>query len=195
VVGASGRAGRDERGGGVMVVVVVASVLFLAIAASFGDDLAPPTRAAPPLVVVLAIAAPIAVVRRLVQHREVTRGTLLGAISGYLLIPLAFFYLFLSYTSYTGKPFFGDPQSTTSYMYFSLTTITTTGYGDLTAQSDGGRLLAMAEAVIGQIYMVTFVAMLVGLFIAGRSGGLGGGLGRALRREKQAPEDEAAPEA
>jgi hypothetical protein len=53
-------------------------------------------------------------------------------------------------------------------MYFSLTTITTTGYGDLTAQTDVGRTLAMAEAVIGQIYLVTFVAMLVGLFIAGR---------------------------
>jgi voltage-gated potassium channel Kch len=48
-------------------------------------------------------------------------------------------------------------------MYFSLTTITTVGYGDLTAQTHLGRLLANSEAVIGQVYLVTFVAMIVGL--------------------------------
>ena len=48
-------------------------------------------------------------------------------------------------------------------MYFSLTTITTVGYGDLTAQTHLGRLLANSEAVVGQVYLVTFVAMIVGL--------------------------------
>ena len=48
-------------------------------------------------------------------------------------------------------------------MYFSLTTITTVGYGDLTAQGNLGRLLANSESVIGQVYLVTFVAMIVGL--------------------------------
>ncbi len=113
----------------------------------------------------------MAIIRRLVQHREVTRGTLLGAISGYLLLPIAFFYVFIASTTLTRVPFFGDPQPTTSYMYFSLTTITTTGYGDLTAASPFGRLLAMAEAVTGQVYLVTFVAMLVGLFAANRMAG------------------------
>ena len=68
-------------------------------------------------------------------------------------------------------PYFGESQPTTSYMYFSLTTITTTGYGDFTAASEFGRLLAMAEAVTGQVYLVTFVAMLVGLFAANRIAG------------------------
>jgi hypothetical protein len=120
-------------------------------------------------VVLLAVVAPMAVIRRLVQHRVVTRGTLLGAISGYLLLPIAFFYLFIASANWMREPFFGTPQPTTTYMYFSLTTVTTTGYGDYTAQTEFGRLLAMAEALSGQIYLVTFVAMLVGLFIAGRS--------------------------
>lgn len=186
---ASGLALRLQRVADVVVIVVVASVVVLAVVATFSEQVPPPTRATPPLVVILAVAAPIAVIRRLAQHEEVVRGTLLGAISGYLLIPIAFFYLFLTYATFDGRPFFGDPQPTTSYMYFSLTTITTTGYGDLTAQGDGARLLAMGEAVIGQIYMVTFVAMLVGLFIAGRKGGLG--LRRALTRavEDTAAED------
>jgi hypothetical protein len=48
-------------------------------------------------------------------------------------------------------------------MYFSLSTITTVGYGDLTAITPFARLVATAEAVSGQVYLVTFVAMLVGL--------------------------------
>jgi hypothetical protein len=122
-------------------------------------------------VVLLAIVSPMAIIRRLVQHREVTRGTLLGAISGYLLLPIAFFYVFIASTTITRTPFFETAQPTTSYMYFSLTTITTTGYGDLTAVEPFGRLLATAEAVTGQVYLVTFVAMLVGLFAANRMAG------------------------
>ena len=41
-------------------------------------------------------------------------------------------------------------------------TLTTVGYGDLTAASHLGRSLAIAEALIGQIYLVTVVAGIVG---------------------------------
>jgi hypothetical protein len=169
---ASGLASHWQKLADLIVIFVVLLVGTLAVVATFSDVVPPPARVAPPLVVVLAVVAPIAVIRRIAQHTRVVRGTLLGAISGYLLLPIAFFYLFLSYASIIEAPFFGTPQSTTSYMYFSLTTITTTGYGDLTASTSFGRLLSMTEAVTGQIYLVTFVAMLVGLFIAGRSGGL-----------------------
>lgn len=168
---ASGLSRRLQRIADLIVIVVVSSVSFLAVVATFSDVVPRPTTAAPILVVLLAIVAPMAIIRRLVQHREVTRGTLLGAISGYLLLPIAFFYVFLSSVSVSGRPFFEAAQPTTSYMYFSLTTITTTGYGDLTAAAPFGRLLAMAEAVTGQVYLVTFVAMLVGLFAANRIAG------------------------
>jgi Ion channel len=168
---ASGLSKRPQRIADLVVIIVVSAVSFLAVVTTFTDIVPPPGSAAPLLVVLLAIAAPMAIIRRLVQHREVTRGTLLGAISGYLLLPIAFFYVFIASTSIIRAPFFGDPEPTTSYMYFSLTTITTTGYGDLTAASPLGRLLAMAEAVTGQVYLVTFVAMLVGLFAANRIAG------------------------
>lgn len=168
---ASGLSRRPQRIADVIVLVVVCSVSILALVTTFSDVVPPPTSAAPLLVVVLSIVAPMAIVRRLVQHREVTRGTLLGAISGYLLLPIAFFYVFLASITITREPYFGTPQPTTTYMYFSLTTITTTGYGDFTAAAPLGRLLATAEAVIGQVYLVTFVAMLVGLFAANRMAG------------------------
>jgi len=165
---ASGLAKRLQRIADIIVIVVVLGVGSFALLATFNDNFPVPANAAPVLVVLLAVVAPIAVIRRLAQHAEVTRGTLLGAISGYLLLPIAFFYLFVSSASLTGRSFFGEPAPTTDYMYFSLATITTTGYGDYTAASEYGRLLAMAEAVIGQVYLVTFVAMLVGLFISTR---------------------------
>jgi Ion channel len=168
---ASGLSRRPQRIADLVVIIVVSSVSLLAVVTTFTDRVPAPTSAAPVLVVLLSIVAPMAIIRRLVQHREVTRGTLLGAISGYLLLPIAFFYVFIASTTITRAPFFESAQPTTSYMYFSLTTITTTGYGDLTATSPFGRLLAMAEAVTGQVYLVTFVAMLVGLFAANRMAG------------------------
>ena len=40
--------------------------------------------------------------------------------------------------------------------------MTTTGFGDLTAAYDLGRSLAVTEALFGQIYLVTVVALIVG---------------------------------
>ena len=115
----------------------------------------------------LAALTPIAVVRRLLTHRQVTTQTLLGAIATYLLIAVAFNYAFLTADAYQ-TPFFGEPEATTSFMYYSLVTATTLGYGDLAASTDLGRLLSTSAAVIGQVFLVTFVAMLVGLLAQAR---------------------------
>ena len=45
--------------------------------------------------------------------------------------------------------------------YFSYVTLSTVGYGDFTADNDGGRTLAMLEALLGQAFLVTIVAMVV----------------------------------
>ena len=60
----------------------------------------------------------------------------------------------------------GDPQiDLAGFLYFSLTTITTLGYGDITPVSRGARSLATLEAVVGQLYVAIFVARLVGLYL------------------------------
>jgi carbon starvation protein CstA len=82
-------------------------------------------------------------------------------------------YVFTTVNAFQTTPFFGREEPTTSFMYFSLTTLTTVGYGDLAAVTPIARLLATSEAVIGQVYLVTFVAMLVALFASrfvGRDG-------------------------
>ncbi|SNS28759.1 Ion channel [Geodermatophilus saharensis] len=117
---------------------------------------------APVLWIVLSALAPVAVIRRLLQHDEVTLRTVQGAVAAYLLIALAFFFAFLGVQG-AQDDFFGRPEPTTTFMYFSLSTITTVGYGDLAAVSPPGRLLAVTEALVGQVFLVTFVALLVGL--------------------------------
>ncbi len=46
-------------------------------------------------------------------------------------------------------------------LYFSFTTMTTVGFGDLTAAGDAGRMLAITEALLGQLYLVSVVALIV----------------------------------
>jgi uncharacterized membrane protein len=61
-------------------------------------------------------------------------------------------------------PFFAnvDAPDGTDYLYFSFVTLTTVGYGDLVARGSLGRMLAVSEALLGQLYLVTVVALLVG---------------------------------
>jgi hypothetical protein len=166
---ASGIARRWQRiADALFVLAAILSLIFLVVAIFSDADLRGFSSGRPsPLWVAIAAVTPLAVIRRLAKHRRVTRATMLGAVAAYLLIALAFWYVFLFVDGAQSVPFFagaGD-QPTTSFMYFSLTSITTVGYGDLTAATNLGRLLATSEAVSGQVYLVTFVAMLVGLRI------------------------------
>lgn len=52
----------------------------------------------------------------------------------------------------------------TDFLYFSFATMTSTGYGDLTAVTSQARSLASLEALVGQFYMAVVVARLVGIY-------------------------------
>ena len=49
--------------------------------------------------------------------------------------------------------------------YFSFTTLTTVGYGDIVPRSPAARTMTILEAVMGQFYLVALVGRLVGLHI------------------------------
>jgi hypothetical protein len=161
---ASGVRLKWRRAADVLIAFVVA-IIVLQIAWGLATDapLFARETTRPLTLLVLAALAPLLVVRRLLKHRTVTTGTLFGAVSAFLLLPIAFYYAFLTIAGLQGTPFFGQTEPTTSFMYFSLTTLSTVGYGDLAAVTPLGRLVANAEAIVGQVYLVMFVAMLVGL--------------------------------
>jgi hypothetical protein len=111
----------------------------------------------------LVVATPPAIARRLLQHPVVNTATVLGALCIYLLVGLAFALVFALTAELGGGPFFAtvDAPRAVDYLYFSFVTLTTVGYGDLAARGDLGRMLAVAEALLGQLYLVTVVALLV----------------------------------
>jgi hypothetical protein len=49
------------------------------------------------------------------------------------------------------------------FIYFSLVTLTTSGYGDILPVSGWARALANVEQVIGVLYIAVLMARLVGL--------------------------------
>ena len=112
----------------------------------------------------LVVTTPFVVVRRLVAHRTVTAQTLLGAASVYLLIAVSFMFLFLGLDSIQSQNFFGHSEPTTGFMYFSLVTVTSLGYGDLAPATKEARALAAIGVVVGQIYLVFIVARMVALY-------------------------------
>jgi Ion channel len=119
--------------------------------------------AVPAVAASLALGAPVAIARRLITHRRVTLETVLGALCLYLLAAMFFAFLYAVVAALSSEPFFlGQPSGGPSdYVYFSFSTITTTGYGDISAASELGRMLSVTEALIGQLYLVTVVALLV----------------------------------
>jgi len=101
---------------------------------------------------------------RLVQERGVNLQVVFGALAIYLLVGLAFAFLIGAIaTAFRGNYFAQGTDGVQSQrVYFSYTVLTTTGFGDLTARTPPGRALAVLEMLIGQLYLVTVIATLVG---------------------------------
>jgi hypothetical protein len=55
-------------------------------------------------------------------------------------------------------------------LYFSFTTLSTVGYGDIVPVSGIARILAMSEAVFGMFYVTLLIARLVALYSANKNG-------------------------
>jgi hypothetical protein len=112
----------------------------------------------------LTLLAAGAIIRRVRLHAEVNMLTILGAVCIYVLLGMSFAFVFECVGEFGSKPFFAAHEAGTrsDYTYFSFVTIATVGYGDLTAQGGLGRAFAVTEGLLGQIYLVTTVAALVG---------------------------------
>jgi hypothetical protein len=110
-----------------------------------------------------------AVLRRVVTTAEVGSRTILGAISVYTVLGILFTFLYGTIERIQGGAFFeGVPHpSGGDFLFFSYTTLTTTGYGNLVPGGQPGRMIAGLEMMIGQIFLVTLVAGLVSLWRPG----------------------------
>jgi hypothetical protein len=121
------------------------------------------------LVGALVVLVVPAVVAHGVLHGIRTRGRVTlqaayGALCVYLLVGMLFAFCFGAVAVLQHGPLFsnGTEGDLQDHLYFSFITITTTGYGDLAPAGNLARSLSILEALIGQLYLVTVVAVIVG---------------------------------
>jgi Ion channel len=148
----------------VALVLVVAAIVVVSVAVTAGSERLAAVVAGG-VNAVLAIGALVAIMRRLLRHHLVITGTTVaGAACAYLLIGLLFASVYTFLAGASAEPFFVQASADRSidHLYFSFVTLTTVGYGDLTAAGDVGRMLAAGEALTGQLFLVTVVALVVG---------------------------------
>jgi hypothetical protein len=127
------------------------------------------------MVIFFALAVSM-VLRHLFERRAVRIDDILGTLCGYLLAAMAFANLYSAISLIVPEAFFlqdvAHPDFAhwyvreSTFLYFSLATITTIGYGDITPLAPTARSVATLEGVFGQFYIAVVVAQLVGSKLA-----------------------------
>jgi hypothetical protein len=115
---------------------------------------------------VLLFAAAATVLKAVLSEAQVDFRTILGAISVYLIFGLLFTSLYVAIDRLQPGGFFIDEagSQTGDFVFFSFTTLTTTGYGNLVPAAQPGKMVAGLEMLFGQIFLVTLIAGLVSLW-------------------------------
>ena len=124
------------------------------------------------LSIIFLIYVIVLIVRFLFRQRTVTHDTVAASLCGYILIGVCWAMIYsligkLQPDSFNTSMGQGDVRfggrGTVTSLYFSLVTLTTLGFGDITPASNIARMLTVVQALVGQIYLVVLIARLVGL--------------------------------
>jgi hypothetical protein len=113
--------------------------------------------------ILLVATVPVVIARSLWRRQVIDVHTVLGAVCIYVLLGMMFAFVYAAIDGIGDDAFFVQitHATTPDFLYFSFITQTTVGYGDLTAARDLGRALSVVEALTGQLYLVTIIAVLV----------------------------------
>ena len=144
-----------------VALVLLALSIVQAIFGGIGEGAARAMNAA--LVALGPPAIAYGVMHDLRKTRQVRLQSVLGVLSLYILLGMLFAFVYGAIDLLADEPFFAGVETATvsECLYFSFITLTTVGYGDLSASSDLGHTLSIFEALLGQIYLVTVVSVLV----------------------------------
>ncbi len=122
--------------------------------------------------IVFAFAV-ISILKYIFTEQVVTRQTISAAVVIYLLLALMWTFIYrLIENLYPGSFAVAHDKlqdAPNIYLYFSLVTITTLGYGDISPTGGQAVSMAVLEAVTGQIYLVVVVAWFVGMYVSKKS--------------------------
>ena len=109
------------------------------------------------------LVAPLAIVAHLARRDRIDGQAVLASIAAYIQVGMFFTFAYNLIALISPVATFGDDQvdSLTGQLFFSFTTLTTTGYGNIVPVSAGVQSVAIAEAVTGQLFLVIAVARIV----------------------------------
>jgi hypothetical protein len=121
----------------------------------------------------------IAILSNVVKSKTVTSDTIYGAICAYLLLGLMWAFLFCvvevlhpgsllegGQPIATGHVAYPQFAMINSLIYYSLSTLSTMGYGDILPKSGPARAFSNLESISGQMYLAILIARLVAMQIA-----------------------------
>ncbi len=165
----SGIAAVSRRGPAIYLISALALVSFVARTATFfvPGDVSEVGRKLSGAMFALLLAAVI--FERIFRAGHVTVHRISGAVAAYLLIGLVFAYLYdaieilIPGSFHYATTALRDVALADPMAYFSFTTLTTVGYGDITPQTPITQSLANLEALIGQLFPTILIARLVAL--------------------------------
>jgi hypothetical protein len=111
------------------------------------------------------------VLQHLLTAQKVTADLLFGGGSVYLMLGILWAFLYAILDKVDPASFLA-PEEVVAYnfdtiLYYSFTTLTTLGYGDILPVSPFARTLAVLEAITGVLYTTILVARLMGIYVAG----------------------------
>lgn len=109
------------------------------------------------------LVAPWAIIAHQVTRRGLDLEALLAAVTAYILVGMFFAFVYNLMSQVSASPLFGEESldSLGNQLFFSFTALTTTGYGNLVPVGPGGQAVAVAEAITGQLFLITAVARIM----------------------------------
>jgi len=115
---------------------------------------------------IFILSSILIIVTHLFKEDKVTAHTIRGGIVVYFLMGLFWTFVYSLFVALepSSIQMTGQFHDISELMYFSFTTLTTLGYGDVVPISEAARNMAILEAALGQIFLTVFIARLVGLY-------------------------------
>lgn len=138
---------------------VSVAVLGSAALLGFGEDV---IFASETLSLVFILIGYVVVITQVFRTEAFDLESVLATVSAYLLIGMGFTVAYEMIGILDGRFFVHGEARPGDYFFFSFATLTTVGYGDLVPATGLGRTLAVFEALVGQLYLVTIIANVVG---------------------------------
>lgn len=145
------------------VLIVSVAVTAAALAVAAASDRRSVVGISTLVLAAMVGGGPAVLVRRIFERPAVTLSEIASALAAYVQVAIFFSFVYRGIALLTEAPFFasGAPVAGGDFLYFSVVTITTLGYGDLAPATAAGRSLVMVETLVGQVFLVVLVARLV----------------------------------